>query len=498
MIKGFLKDALKYLPAQVTPAIVGFISIPIVTRIFPPQEYGNYSIAMATIMVLTTIVGWIPMSIIRFYPIYEKEDKTEFFFNIVLALTFISVIFISIISLIGLFIIKKFISSNLYFLLFIGIGVFFCVSFFSVFQCFLRTKRQINWYSGFAVWKSIGALVLGLGLIFIFKLGIEGLLWGIVLSILIILPLLWKKTSGEIYLNFLKLKAGLIKKMAVYSFPLVIGNLAAWILSLSDRYILEAYRGSQEVGIYSASYNISEKSILLITSLFMLASGPILIHIWEKEGWTKSKEFLYKVTRYYLIICIPAVVGLGVLSRPLIMLMTGKQYSEGYIIFPFVTFGVLFLGLQQRFNESLLLYKKTNYIAISIVSAGLLNLLLNFIFIPEFGYFAAAVTTFVSYVFLLFLMIVLSRRYFIWKFPFKSLIRVTVASGIMGTVVFLLGKILTSSIILNLLCSIVIGIIVYFVLLYILREFNAEEKNMVFIWIKKNVFFLLKIGKTID
>ena len=71
------------------------------------------------------------------------------------------------------------------------------------------------------------------------------------------------------------------------AFPLVIGNLAAWILSVSDRYILEIFQGSEEVGIYSASYNISERSIMLITALFMLASGPISIHIWEKESKEK-------------------------------------------------------------------------------------------------------------------------------------------------------------------------------------------------------------------
>lgn len=57
MTKGFLKDTIKYLPAQIAPGIVGFVSIPIITRIFLPQEYGNYSLAMATVMVLTTLGG---------------------------------------------------------------------------------------------------------------------------------------------------------------------------------------------------------------------------------------------------------------------------------------------------------------------------------------------------------------------------------------------------------------------------------------------------------
>jgi len=75
MTKDFLKDTVKYLPAQIAPGIVGFISIPIITRIFLPQDYGKYSLVMATVMVLTALVGWLPMSIIRFYPAYERDKK---------------------------------------------------------------------------------------------------------------------------------------------------------------------------------------------------------------------------------------------------------------------------------------------------------------------------------------------------------------------------------------------------------------------------------------
>jgi hypothetical protein len=90
MIKGFLKDAAKYLPAQIAPAIVGFISIPIITRLFAPEDYGNYSLVMATVMILVTLVGWLSMSIIRFYPAYERDNKLDFFCGNIIKLTFIS------------------------------------------------------------------------------------------------------------------------------------------------------------------------------------------------------------------------------------------------------------------------------------------------------------------------------------------------------------------------------------------------------------------------
>lgn len=475
MTEGFLKDIFKYMPAQVVPGIVGFVSIPIITRLFLPQEYGNYSLVMATVMVLTTLLGWLTMSIIRFYPAYERDKKLDYFFGSIINLTFITIFALVLIFIIFLLSIKTYLSSNLYLLMFIGVGIFIVTAIFNVLQHILRSKRQVGFYSGFAIWKSVSGLALGLILIVLCKFGIEGLLLGIILGVGIILPLLWKNSVGKASIKNLKVNLTFAKEMAKYSFPLVVGNLAAWVLSLSDRYVIELFRSSQEVGVYSASYNISNHSVMLITTLFMLASGPILMDIGEKKGIAKCKEFSTKVTRYYLMLCIPSVIGLCVLSKPIMDIMTGEQYFEGYNIFPFVTSGILLLGLQKRFNDGLLLYKKTNLIAFSIVSSGLLNLALNFLFIPRYGYFAASITTLISYAFLLFLMIIFSRRLFIWKFPFKSLVKVTCASGIMGIMVYSLGNSLASSVLINLILSICAGVAVYFLALILLREFSPEE-----------------------
>jgi len=475
MIKNFLSDALKYLPAQVTPAIAGFISIPIITRIFLPHDYGNFSLVMATVMVLTTVVDWLPISVIRFYPAYERHKNLNVFYGNTIKLSFISIIFLSFLFLILAFWMKSHLDFQLSGLMFIGIGVFILLAVFNFFQYFLRAKRQVKWYSGFAVWKSIMAYGIGFGLIFLFKMGIESLLWGIMLSVVVILPLLWRKAAENKYWLKEKLNISLIKEMTKYSLPLVLGNLAAWILSLSDRYVLEFYRGTEEVGIYSASYNISEKSIMLLTSLFMLAAGPISIHIWEKEGKEKSADFLNKITRFYLIICIPAVIGFSILSRPIVYIMAGQQYFGGYKIIPFVTSGMLLLGLQHRFQAGFIYYKKTGYVTFSIVLSGLLNLFLNIIFIPKYGYFAAAVTTLVSYSFLLLLMILLSRRFFIWKFPFRSLMNVIFASSIMGIIVYYFGHRLETSLMVKLFSGIALGISVYFFILMLIKELSTKR-----------------------
>jgi len=484
MIENLFKDIVKYIPAQIVPGIVGLISIPIITRLFQPGEYGNYILVMATISVFSTIVGWLYMPIIRFYPAYDRDKKLEEFYGTILKLTILSILVLSLIFL-GLLLILRFhISERLCTLMWIGLPVFIMTSCFSVLIEFFRAKRQIKWYSIFSVWKSISTIGFGILLVVALHFSIEGLLLGSLVSLVFAFPFLLKNSIGKVSLRLKNIYVPLASELAKYGFPLVIGNLAAWILSLSDRYVLELFRGSQEVGIYSASYAISERSIMLIATLFALTSGSIVFNIWEKEGKKKSQEFVGEITRYYLLICTPAAVGLSVLAKPIIVILTGQEYHGGSKIISIVVFGVFFLGLQQRFHPGLCFYKKTHFIMLSLIVSGLVNLGLNFLLIPKYGFIAAAATTLLSYIFLLVLIVFISRRFFIWKFPFKSLLKATCASGVMGIFVYYVGNNLTFSVLLNLILCISIGVTIYFLILTLLREFSQEEIQM-FNFLKK-------------
>jgi len=476
MIQDFIKDSLKYLPSLIAPAMVGLIAIPIVTRLFLPADYGHYTLVMATVSILISIVGWLSMSIIRFYPAYERDGRLKEFYGTVVKLLFTSVATLAIIFLGILFLFKSSVLSQLWYLMLIGTLVFILSASFRVLQHFLRARRQLNWYTGFSIWNSVATLGVGIALVLGFHYGVDGLLWGYVLSLAVVLPLLWMVAVGR----KATLKAGgfsgeLAGDMAKYGFPLVVGNLASWIMSLSDRYVLGFFRRAQEVGIYSASYIISEHGVLLPASLFMLATRPILMSIWEKQGIGKSQEFVSKFTRYYLMVCLPAAVGLAILAKPAIGVLTASEYHEGYRIVALVAFSAFFFGLYHGFQSGLILYKKTYLIMIVTVISGLLNLGLNFWLVPRYSYMAAAVTTFISYAFLLAAMIILSRRYFVWEFPFKSLGKIALASAVMAAAVYPVGNGLTTSTLINLILGIIVGVVVYLAMLFLLREPRKEE-----------------------
>jgi O-antigen/teichoic acid export membrane protein len=477
MIKNLFRDMAKYLPSIIIPAIVSIIALPIITRLFKPDEYGSYVSIIVTVSVLTILGSWLNTSVVRFYPVYEKKRESVNFIGMIMKLSFLSILIISVISLIIFLLIKNRLSREVYHLLNIGIIAFILASCFGLLLSFLRIKRLINWYSGFFLWKSITALVFGVLFVILFHFGVEGLLWGTILSVAFVLPFLWKISIGKLRVINKGLTFQSAIEIAKYSFPLAVVNVSAWALRLSDRYMIQFFRGDYEVGIYSISYQISDRSIMLITSLFAIAFNPLSIIVWEKEGKERSQEFITMGTRYFLLVCIPAIAGISVLQKSILKILSTSSYYEGARIIPFVACSVFFLGLNQRYGAGLSFYKKTQFMMYVLIISSFVNIGLNFLFIPKYGYMAAAVTTLISYAFMLFLSIVISRQFFTWEFPFKSLINSICASAMMGIVIYYTVDRLSGLGFLNLIVNVCFGGLIYFALLFLLREFQQKEKE---------------------
>lgn len=476
MIKELFRDVVKYLPSYVVPAVVGVVAIPVITRLFSPEEYGNYILVMTTVSVLSALSSaWLSSAIIRFLPAYKLANQVGELRTTIVKLAITSIMVTSIIFAGILLLVKSRISPELYFLMRIGALVLIVTSCSQIFLAFLRAERRVMLYSSFIVWQSVTKLGIGMVMVLIFGYGIDGLLWGVVLALGATLPLMWKFTIGKLSLKEGRLRSRMSREMAKYGFPVVAVNLATWVLSFSDRYMLGIFRGSQEVGIYSASYTISEYTIFTVAFLFMIASAPIAFHVWETQGSHASQNFINKLCRYYILTALPVTVGLSVLARPVVGILTAQAYSSGYRIIPVVAFGAFLVGITHRFSEALTLYKRTDILMYCMIGAAFLNIGLNFIFIPKYGYMAAAATTLIAYGADLTGRIVLSRRFFVWKFPFKSLGKAAVASAVMGVVVYPVGNSLTSSTLANLVLGVVVGVLVYAVMILLLREPQKEE-----------------------
>ncbi len=473
MSREFFKDFIRYIPSKLFPGLFGILIIPVLTRIFDPEAYGQYTLVMSTVAVMSIFAAdWIGTSVIRFFPEYSEKGELPDLGTTINRITPISVVAVLVASLLILQVIGDRISPELLRFLYVGILIFALGVPFNVLLQVLVARRMPSQYSLFFLWRNIGCIIIGVGLTIVFDLGVVGLLWGMVLGLALGLPFLQKVSLGTLGRGLFR--RDLVGNLRSYGFPLVFTNLAGWVLALSDRYIIEAYRGSHEVGLYSISYNIADRTVQLVVTLIVLSSAPIAMAAWESGGATEAAIFVSKLTRYYMILALPAAVGLSILARPILKLLATENYFQGYLVMPLVAGSIFLFGLQRNFQLGLLFHKKTGIIMGLVLAAGLLNIVLNFIFVPRFGFLAAGYTTFVSYFFFAILVVVVSRRFFRWDFPYMSALRITVSAMVMGLVVKALIQNSSMSLPMTLVSAVLLGGATYLVMLFLLAEVSKD------------------------
>lgn len=480
MIKTFIRDMLTYLPTKLLPALTSLITTPIFTRLFLPDEYGNWALATGvTAFLYAFSMSGVGAAVLRFFPAYKAKSDLNTFFTNLLVLIGIIVVVIGSISVLVMVIINPKIDPALFPLLIIAILVFAINSFYSIIMEVLRVQGKSGLYTRFNLINFYCSLLLGLTLVIVFDLGVEGLMYGALLIQLLVLPFTIRSTMQGVKINPTFIQSMTIMTIWAFAWPLTFGNVSFWGLRLSDRFIIGAFRPGFEVGLYSAIYNISDRTINLLVNIFVLSMGPIVANTWENHGREKTEQLIGKLTRLFILICLPVTVGLGIFAFPFVSLLTGDAYHEGYRIVGFVAFSTFIWGLSYTAAWGLVLNNKTIQFAGNQLLAGVVNIGLNILLVPQYGYIVAAITTLIGYVLLFFLQVYTSRTYMAWKIPFQTVYRVFGAIALMSGIVYGMNFLDAGNGIswLHIIVKICIGAIVYIGALWFFGEITNEEKN---------------------
>lgn len=480
MLGKFIKDMAKYSLSQLLPALTSFVTTPILTRLFLPAEYGNWALALSVSSFLVALAAsGLGSAVIRFYPAYKAKSSLKTFFTTMSIFTGLITAFIAGAGYLIISLFRDQFPRALTDYLPLILLIFISQSVFTVFMALLRAQEKSGTFTTFQLLNNYGSLGMGLLLVIGFGLRIDGLLWGSVLTLAFVLPVLIFLASKDVNfrLHYFNLQDGL--RMFEYAWPLTLGGVAMWGLRLSDLFIISFFKSDHDVGLYTVSYNISAKSIELLVSLFLLSVSPLIMNTWERQGKTMTEENLAMVTRVYLIVCLPAVVGLSILALPFVALLTAPEYHAGYKIVGFVTTSSFVWGLANIAQTGMTVKKNTRRLGANQIFAASLHIGLAILLVPRFGYGAAAVTTLIGYTTLLILHTIASRPHLTWHFPFKTLRNTIIASsgmGLVASLVYGLSRDDGNGSPLFLLLSILASVLIYFMLLWALGEIKEKER----------------------
>jgi O-antigen/teichoic acid export membrane protein len=467
------KDSLWYVPARVIPALLAFFVISIYTRLFTPDEYGSYSLAIATVSMLAIFTYmWLNSSNLRFFSIYRNRNELGKYYTTTFIFIGTSVVVISAIFYI---LAEMHVLSGV--LLDYALAItclLISTSVFLTLQTILRSDRRANYVSLFTCVSEVMAVVFALALIFIFHMGAIAILLGQFFIEMILIAVI--VTNFDILKNIrLKyLSPHALQEFFVFGAPFILMSVSNWILSYSDRYIIQYFLDPRAVGIFFASTQLGIMPIDMISTILVMAGYPILIDNYEKNGDRSTSSLITTITKYFLITIIPLILGIFILAPDFTSLI-GDQYAEVSAIIPIIAIGAAFQGMRMFTGMVLLLKKKTLVMCAIMILVAIIKVASNLALIPLYGVLGAAFASVIAGFFFVALNWVIGNQSLYCKFPLGSTVKgiisaVVMCAGVLATKIAVFPQASPASFFI----LVAVGVLIYFLVILRLGELREE------------------------
>ena len=177
-----------------------------------------------------------------------------------------------------------------------------------------------------------------------------------------------------------------------FNLPLIPHYLSMYILSSSDKVMISYLDSSTAAAYYSVAYSVA----IVATIVWNAVNASLIPYTYEKckvKDYESISAVTFPVLTVFAGICILVIL----LAPEVVWFMATREYFQAIYVIPPIVGGVFFQVHYFLYANVIYYYKKPKFVMVASVSAACLNVLLNYLFIPKFGYIAAGYTTLFCY-----------------------------------------------------------------------------------------------------
>ncbi|MDD4606442.1 MAG: polysaccharide biosynthesis C-terminal domain-containing protein [Dysgonamonadaceae bacterium] len=262
----------------------------------------------------------------------------------------------------------------------------------------------------------------------------------------------------------------LLKRMLKYSYPLLILGVAGVLNQSADKMLFtwlypDPAEAETQLGIYGQSFKIAI-IMVMFTQAFRYAFEPFIFAKDRESSSTSNLKSYADASKYFLILgLLIFLVTIGYLD--IIKYLIPRNYHEGLKVVPIVMMGELFFGLYFNLSLWYKLTDKTKWGAYMSLFGLVITLSILILFIPHYGYMAAAWASFFANLSMMVVSYFLGQKKYPIPYNLKTALNFTLLAGVLGFLMFLNFRYSP-----NLLIR--IGLNTLFVLVYLLVTIKKE------------------------
>ncbi|MEA3352022.1 MAG: oligosaccharide flippase family protein [Chloroflexota bacterium] len=388
------KDTLLYALGTFARRSVSLLLIPIYTSVLAISEYGAVETLSTFAQSLLILVNFgLSNALLRFYS--ECQDEQDVFIMVrtssvmVLGLSLgLFILCLPFFNLVGTALFRDETYGQFVAMAFLwAVGAAFNEQLFA----YYRARQDARKYVFLSVGTFVLLMVFNIALVRILKLGVFGVLLGNLAVVWIVNVLLVFRFWRQGW----KISRPWMAKLLRFGLPLVFSRLGWLILNSADRYFLAYYRDLAEVGLYGLGYKVGLLLQVAVITPFQLAWSPYMFAQAAEEDHHTARDSSRVFTYLLLAICFVSLLLFLFAPEIVSFLGTGK-FVQAEQVAPFVLVAYLFNGIYYWAGAFLHYVKKTSMLSVIVLSMAGLTLLLNWLWVPAWGWLGAAWATVVT------------------------------------------------------------------------------------------------------
>lgn len=419
-----IKQFFHYSFGTIGAALFSLLTVPFLTRVMLPSEYGKGMLYITLISLLFYLANCgMDQAFVRFF--YEKRSFSQRSALLYICVIITLISFSTICIILGFSyhrILKVFFgnaSISLYLLICLGGGAFILNRFVLL---ILRMQERALLYSIGTVLTSLIYFISIYVLYFQVNISsFELIAFSQIISLLVSstsLIVINLKYWGIKAFNVSMINKQELVEIVIYAWPFIFTFILTWGIQSLDRLLLVHFSDFRQVGIYAAAFSLTAPLVMFQT-VFTTLWAPIM----NKKlilGAEESKQLFSKIFFVILFLLAIAILIL-LLSRNAIICLLGASYREAVGVFMWILFMPLFYVLSEITTAGIVKSKKSKWnLVISFVTL-LVNVICCTMLIPKLGALGAALSLAISYAVFFVLRTVIAGYYYSFDIPFSSL-----------------------------------------------------------------------------
>lgn len=384
------KSAVWYTVSNFMTKALGFLTVPIFSRVMNQADYGSYGTFTSMLSVMLILTGFDAYSSVIRSKHDVEDDMGSYILSVLAVNTVVTLIFYA------LFLIFPTLYCDIFKVNRLCINIMFLYLLtVPAFNLICTWQRAYYKYKTFVVLTaliSVGAVVMSLAFVLVAADKLTARIVGQYLPGILV--------GGALFAYIIargkKVKLAHCRYVLQLCVPLLPHLLSLFILTSSNMVVLSWLCGSEAAAVFSVANSAANIATILFDSANK-AWAPWLLDNLEagREGSIR------KVSNLYLVLLLVVVFLVCAFGPEIIYILGGEAYEEAVYVMPLLLMGCAFKVAYTMYVNVEFYEKKTGITAIATLFAAALEIAVSIPLTAKFGYIGAGAASLVGYFLLL-------------------------------------------------------------------------------------------------